>query len=253
MTAAPVAPSELAVVLAAHGDRGGTGANDALLFHRDTLVRADRYASVSAGVLKGDLTLEAALSAADASSARHIAVYPFFMADGYFVRTRLAGRLAAAGLRLPWTLLSPLGVDPELPHLILRQSLAAAEAAGFQSAATDLLVVGHGSQIGPASADATRAAAARIAAANTFRSVTTAFLEEPPSVAEALHAATEPVVVTGFFSGDGLHAGEDVPEAIAASGRRAVYAGPIGGDPAVAPLIERELQSLLGRASVKAG
>ncbi len=230
-----------AVVLAAHGDRGGGFSNAALLAHREALMRADCFAAVTAGVLKGDPTLELALAAANSFSASRIVIYPFFMADGFFVRTRLKDRVVAAEVAKPWESFPPLGIDPGLPEIVLQHAERAAKAADFAPAATTLLLVGHGSKFGPASADATRAAAAAVKDASVFADVATAFLEEAPSVEDALHRIGSPVVVSGFFSGDGMHAGDDVPDAIARSGRAAIYAGPIGNESAVSALILRRL------------
>ncbi len=231
--------NSVAVVLAAHGDRGGGFTNAALLAHRDALSSAGAFASVSAGVLKGDPELESALAQAAASGASRIAVYPFFMADGFFVRKRLTDRLNEATLQLPWQMLPPLGIDPDLPGLMIAHALACASSAGIDAAETSLLVVGHGSKFGPASADATRAAAARVEAQAMFAGVATAFLEEPPSIQDALKAMSGPVIVSGFFSGDGMHAGDDVPKAIEESGVNAIYAGPIGGQRSVSELIAK--------------
>jgi sirohydrochlorin ferrochelatase len=104
-----------------------------------------------------------------------------------------------------------------------------------------LLLVGHGSKFGPASADATRTVAAAVKDANIFADVATAFLEEAPSIDDALRHASGPVIVSGFFSGDGMHAGDDVPDAIARSGRGAIYAGSIGNYSAISALILRRL------------
>lgn len=236
-------PDDTAVVLAAHGDRGGGFTNAALFAHRHALDAAARFLSVSAGVLKGAPALEDALADAQASGAGRIVIYPFFMADGFFVRTRLAERVSAANLQVRWEILPPLGIDPGLPGIILNRALAAAADAGFAPATTTLIVAGHGSKLGPASADATRAAAEAIADAAVFGAVTTAFLEEPPSIEEALRAARSPVVVSGFFSGEGMHAVDDVPYALANSRTRAIYAGPIGPDPAISELILRRLSA----------
>jgi sirohydrochlorin ferrochelatase len=56
-----------------------------------------------------------------------------------------------------------------------------------------------------------------------------------------LRASAAPAVVAGFFFGNGLHAGEDVPDAITETGANAVYTGAIGNTPAVAPLIAAAL------------
>jgi sirohydrochlorin ferrochelatase len=233
MTGRSVLPERTAVVLAAHGDRGAGHTNAALLRHRAALQASGRFALVAAGVLKGDPSLELALAEAAASGASRVVVYPFFMADGYFVKTRLAERVAAAPPGLPWEIFPPLGLDPDLPGIVLRCAERAAGAAGFAPAATTLLLVGHGSKLGPASADATRSVAAALSRTGVFSSIATAFLEEPPSVEEALRSQRGPVVVSGFFSGDGMHAGDDVPAAMAKCAVHATYTGPIGNDSAI--------------------
>lgn len=232
----------LAAVLASHGDRGGAQANAALEAQAEA-VRALTGLTIATGVLKGEHTVEQALAEAAASGAARIAVYPLFMADGYFVQKILAERIRAAGLVPEPELLAPLGLDHDLPDVLVRESIAAAEAAAVDPASARLLVVGHGSKLGPASATATRKAAARVALARRFASVTTAFLEEEPFLEDVLRASTAPAVVAGFFFGNGLHAGEDVPDAIAETGANAIYTGAIGNSPAVAPLIAAALMN----------
>lgn len=227
--------NSLAVVLASHGDRGGTSPNAAL--HRQAeAVRALTGLTVLTAMLKGEPTIEQAVADASVTGAARVAVYPLFMADGYFVH-KVRERVQAAGLAPAPLILPPLGLDPGLPDILLQEALAAASTAAFDAAASRLLIVGHGSKLGPASATATRKAAARVALARRFTSVTTAFLEEEPFVEDALRASTAPTIVAGFFFGDGMHAGEDVPDAIAETGVNAVYTGAIGNSPAVATLI----------------
>lgn len=238
-------PQSLAIVLASHGDRGGASPNATLKAQAEA-VRALTGLSVTTGVLKGEPTVEQALAEAAASGAARIAVYPLFMADGYFVQKVLGERTRKAGLVPEPTLLAPLGLDPALPDLLVREAIAAAEREGFEPAASRLLIAGHGSRLGPASATATRKAAARVALARRFASVTTAFLEEEPFLKDTLRANPAPTVVAGFFFGDGMHAGEDVPDIIADTGANAIYTGAIGNSPAVAPLIAAALAADLG-------
>lgn len=233
---------EIAVVIAGHGDRGGEAPNRTLQGHRDAIHVSDEFLTVTAGVLKGEPSLELALEGAQRSGARRIAVYPFFMADGYFTRKVLPDRITAAGLADVCDVLPPLGLDADLPALILAGAIDAAQRAGYDASPSRLLLVGHGSKWDPASAAATRRAASAIAIASPFRDIATAFLEEPPFVADALAATREPTVVSGFFSGDGMHAGEDIPEAIRDAGSNAVYAGPIGGSPGVADLMRQAIR-----------
>jgi sirohydrochlorin ferrochelatase len=224
-----------AAVLVAHGDRGGPAPNAALAAQA-AAIRTLTGAPVAIGLLKGEPTIEDGLAEAAATGAARIAVYPLFMADGYFMQ-KVRERIAATGVAPEPVILTPLGLDPGLPDILAGDAAGMAEREGFIPLTSRLLIVGHGSKLGPASATATRKAAARAALARRFASVTTAFLEEEPFLEDALRASAGPTVVSGFFFGDGMHAGEDVPEAIAETGANAVYAGAIGNSPAVAPLI----------------
>lgn len=232
----------MAVVLVAHGDRGGDGtANAALFALRDALGSDGAFASVVAGVLKGEPSLEAALTEAVASGGREVFVYPVFMADGYFTSTVLPQRLAAEAPSVPVRILPPLGLDPGLPPLMHACALAAAARAGFDPNASDVLVVGHGSQMARASAEATERAAGALRSLGVFASVSVALLEEPPFVGDVLAATDRPVIVLGFFSGDGLHAGEDVPALMAEVGTPAIYAGSTGILPGIPDLVRQAL------------
>ena len=241
--------NKVALVLAAHGDRGEAieqgRANSSLLSHRDELAAVGVFRTVTAGVLKGDPTLEAALEAARTSGANRFAIYPMFMADGYFVKRVLPERIAAMGMGSGVRILTPLGLDEAVVPLVMTEAAAAANAAGFHTSTARLLVVGHGSQLGPASADATKLAAARLRATGTFADVSVAFLEEAPFLNDALGNLRLPTVVAGFFSGDGLHASEDIPAAIREAGANAVYSGSLGRMSQLPALIERSVRAAL--------
>ena len=237
-----------AAVLVAHGDRGGVAPNAALRAQADAVRALTGITVVTPGVLKGEPTLEDALAQAVASGASRIAVYPLFMADGYFMR-KVRERVEAVGIRPEPSILAPLGLDPALSDILVREAASAAETRGFEPLTSRLLIVGHGSKLGPASANATRKVAARAAIARRFASVTTAFLEEEPFLDDVLAASPTPTVVAGFFFGEGMHGGEDVPDAIAETGANAVYAGAIGNSPAVAPLIAAALTANLAQSS----
>ena len=230
-----------ALLIAAHGDRGGRGGNAALLALCQGLEQGCGFATVAGGVLKGEPPLEAALEQVLAGGASRLLVYPLFMAAGYFTKKVLPGRIMAhlkAGRhRLALTFAAPLGTDQALPALSLRRSLETAQKAGFDPAGSRLLIVGHGSGQGPESARATRDFAARVRQRSPFACVETAFLEEEVFLKEALRQTSKPTVVEGFFSGDGMHAGDDVPTALAETGANAVYAGSIGADPRLGALI----------------
>ena len=236
-------PLDIGVVLAAHCERGGARANATLLSHAEALSRSGRYRHVEAGVLNGEPSLDAALELASRTAAAEVLVYPVFMSDGYFVRQVLAQRIAAAGGAV--RMLTPLGLDPNLPMLMRRESVAAAQRAGLDPGAARLLIVGHGSRSRPngASARATTHAAETLAAGRVFADVAVAFLEEPPLLPDVLVADSRPSVVLGFFSGEGLHALEDVPAAIAELAVEAAYTGPIGALPNIPEIIASAIEA----------
>ncbi len=231
----------IAAVLAGHGDRGGDLPNRFLLAHAEALREQNLVAMVCAGVLKGEPSLEEALESAAASGAHEIIVYPVFMSEGYFTNTVLPSRVRAAGFARQCRILTPLGLDPAVPGIMVSDALSAAQEAGLDAASARLLVAGHGSKFGPGSAHATRSAAAQIEASRAFGCVSVAFLEEAPFLDDELRGDRPPTIVSGFFSGEGLHAGEDVPAAIRESGARAVYAGPVGASAGLARLMAQAL------------
>ena len=243
-------PKKVAVVLAAHGDRGDTPLeerNQAGMAHRDRLAAGTIFQGVYFGVLKGTPTLEEALSEAVSAEPAAVVIYPFFMADGYFVKTVLRQRLAEFGLAVPHRILAPLGLDPNLVPLILRQSQQVAEKAGLSATQGRLLLVGHGSKFGTASATATRQVMQTMQQnlPAPFKETDVAFLEEAPFLADQLQSSSRPTVVSGFFNGDGLHGGQDIPKAIAEARTGAHYTGPIGAESEVSALIQRAVLEAL--------
>ncbi len=229
--------SRISLILVAHGDRGDDKSNRWLLDHRDALREQGLFLAVEAGVLKGDPALEAALDAAVTIGPDRVLVYPVCMSDGYFVRKILRDRIAAADCPLLLTVLPPLGLDPALPHLILEHALNAAEQLDCATETARLLVVGHGSKFGPASAAATQQMVCALRSERRFATVEPAYLEEAPFLHDALAENGAPTVVAGFFSGFGMHATDDVPTAIEETGAHATYTGPIGMHAAIPDLI----------------
>jgi len=232
-------PPILVAILVSHGDRGGESPNAALATQA-ARVRELTGLTVLTGMLKGEPTLEEAVSEAAATGTSRIVVYPLFMADGYFVK-KVRERANTVADSLEPVVLAPLGIDPALPDILVDEAVSLAQREKIEPSDARLLIVGHGSKLGPASASATRKVAARAALARRFASVSTAFLEEEPFLEDALRTSKAPTIVAGFFFGDGMHAAEDVPDAIAETCANAVYTGAIGDSPAIARLIATAL------------
>jgi hypothetical protein len=181
--------------------------------------------------------LEAALSAL---GPRPAPVYPHFMADGWFVGTRLPARLAAAG-REDCAVLAPFGRDPACARLCRAAALEGARAHGLDPAATVLLLAAHGSPSDPRPAAAARAAAEVIARARRFRGVAVGFVDEPPSIAEAARRSGAALCLP-FFAQRNQHVLADLPEGLAEAGFTGSLLAPVGEHPSVPELIAAALR-----------
>jgi len=225
---------DTALLLCAHGTRGAAGA---VSTHAAALAERGVFRTVQGGALYGTPKIDCVLCGLDAPRA---VLVPFMMAAGYTLDT-LRTRLAAH----PWGervhLADPVGVRAEMPGMVAEMGENAAAGAGWRARDVALLVVGHGTRKHSASGATARATAERIAVTGRFAEVATAFLDEPPAVAEAVAALRAPAcVAVGFFTDAGDHGREDVPALLAETGVPHVYAGPLGPDPRMADLLLKQ-------------
>lgn len=226
------------VLIVAHGERGGRGDNVALQSLAERIAAAlAAKAVVVPAVLKGGPSIGEAVARLRAAGCHALVVYPFFMSAGYFTRVLLPQRLDENCECLPWRMIEPLGVDAELPDLICRHAVAASKDPQH------LLLVAHGSSKSRDSAAAAGRIADALHASEAFRSVQLAFLEEPPYLADVIAVSVGHRLVVGLFTGDGLHAREDVPAAIDAT--KHTYLGGVGTWPDVAGLVVSRLRGAL--------
>ncbi|HEX7007946.1 MAG TPA: CbiX/SirB N-terminal domain-containing protein [Alphaproteobacteria bacterium] len=244
------------LVLVGHGALAPAGATQALADHARALAKRGLFAAVAAGFLKGTPALESALDTMDLP---RIYVVPCFMSEGHFVRTVLPGRLGITGplakrhgreIRY----CGPRGTAPALADLVARRLEASASDERVAIETVDALIVGHGSSSNPASAAATSALARRVAERSAVRAVHTAYLDQAPALEDVVARLTgRTLVVAGLFAADGRHADEDVRRrlgfvagafrAVRPDGRRVLYTGAIGADPAVVELIVERIEA----------
>ncbi|QCO56321.1 cobalamin biosynthesis protein CbiX [Pseudorhodobacter turbinis] len=167
--------------------------------------------------------LEAALAATRAPL-----IYPFFMAEGWFTRTNLPRRLAAAhaqGLRQ----LAPFGTDPALPDLI---AAALPQRGG-------VLLAAHGSKVSKTSSDTTYRMAAELEARG-LGPVSAGFVEEAPFLADVAREMGSGTCMP-FFALRAGHVVDDLPDALADAKFDGPLLPPIGEDIGVARLIANAL------------
>lgn len=219
--------SSPALLIAAHGERRDGAANEGVAGLAAILRGRGIAREVAAGFVKGEPPIPVSLrSLGD----RHVIVYPLFLADGHFVRERLPRLLEAGvteGARRRITLLPPLGLDPLFPGVVASQAVAAAQTRGLSPWQADMVLLAHGSRTDPGSRSAAERLAASLRLQLRFRSIRTALIEEPPSLAEAVSDRRGPVLVIGLFAGEGMHAAADAPRLVAELDRGdVVFAGP---------------------------
>lgn len=168
-------------------------------------------------------------------------IYPMFMAEGWFTKSELPRRLAAAGAAKAH-ILRPFGTSPALPDLIVSKAHEAASASGWQPQDSTLLLTAHGSQRSQASFDITQEIAALIAP--RFRQVVTGFVEQEPYIATAAigldHAVSLPL-----FALEAEHVMDDLPAALDEAGFTGPRLTPIGLAPEVPELIASAIRQEL--------
>ncbi|TPQ30505.1 hypothetical protein C2U70_26235 [Bradyrhizobium guangdongense] len=226
--------SRTALLLAAHGERRPDATNAGVF--RIAEVLASRGLDVAVGFISGVPTIKEALQTLVAD---RVLVYPLFASNGYFTRDRLVQILDEANnTGRSIEMLTPLGLDPGLPNVVLQQAGDAARAHGLAPETSTLILLAHGSQRNPASRQSTEELARTLERRVVFARVAVAFLEEPPSLDDAVASIEGPAVVLGVFSGEGLHGAKDAPGLVARIGRRdVVFAGIMGTAPGIAELV----------------
>jgi sirohydrochlorin cobaltochelatase len=217
-----------ALVLCAHGIRGGPGC---AFDHARTIARLGLFAEVHACAHKGRPGLRETLARV---KSRGVFLLPLLMAEAYTLEAMLRKLevvpVPPGGLNV----CRAVGAHPRFAELIARRAETACRQTGRDSAASALVIAAHGTTRDASSGTTARAHAEAIRRSGGFAEVVTAFLDEPPTLAQTLSTlSARQSVVVGLFVDRGEHGEEDIPELLAPFGERAVYAGPVGTDPAV--------------------
>lgn len=238
----------VAIVLVAHGDRGGTARNEGLTAHAKALSAHGIYGHIGLAFLKGEPTLSEAFSEASASGASSIILVPVMMAEGYFSRIVLPREVAAVGASLPVTTTSVLGLRPEIAGLIDQIACAEAQAQNLVPGSATLMIVGHGSAIGPDARVPVDRAVARLRALNRFAEVVPALVEESPTLDEAVAGLTRPTIIVSLLASDGLHGDDDLSEALESAEVPVFRTGALGSNPLIRPILEAMIMEAINQA-----
>jgi sirohydrochlorin ferrochelatase len=234
LTQAPV-HRRVALLIAAHGERGGNGDNAGVWRLAEALKARGLVDEVGCGFIKGKPDISETLRA---FAATEVVIYPLFASDGYFTRIRLPEILETEKTDKTIHVLPPLGLDPKLPDVILRHVRHCATSNGIDCQKAIAILLAHGSRHDPISRQAAEGMVEAIRRRGGLRGVEVAFLDEPPSLQQVLAEPEGPAIVVGLFCGDGVHGREDVPRQMEGTGRADIFlAGNISQFEEVAELI----------------
>jgi sirohydrochlorin cobaltochelatase len=237
-------PVQVAVLVAAHGERTPGAQNENARRVVQALSASDLVAEIGVGFISGKPSIADALAALKSP---RIIVYPLFASSGYFSRDRLVQLLDEGNRqRRELELLTPLGLDPGMPEFVMARASEVAHVHGFAPEASTVILLAHGSRRNSASREATEGVAREIESRVIFRNVRIARLEEHPFLHAAADGVAGPGVVVGLFSGEGLHGARDAPRLVAELVRNDVaYAGVVGSMAGIEDLVVRSVERAL--------
>lgn len=233
-----------ALLLIGHGSVRYPDQAAVLHRHAAALRSGGTFPRVEVGLLNGAPSVPESVTRIGDGPVR---VVPFFMEAGYFTRAAIP---RALGPDPRFHLCPPVGTHDGMAGLIERQALNACAALNVLPRTAAVLVAGHGSSSAPGQALALHRHAARIAWNAVFARVESACLEETPFIADMLAGLrAHPVVIIGFFAGQGAHVRDDVPALVAAevalrgqNGPPVHFCGAVTDDPAMTGIIRDQAE-----------
>ena len=160
-------------------------------------------------------TLEAALDDLPPGAA----IYPFFMAKGWFVKSALAKRLEGRDVRV----LEPFGLDADLPGLAAAVIRDEAARQGWDLAGVEVLLAAHGSARGKAAAQSAEDFASRLTPLLGGAGIRCGFVEQAPFLPDLAPDLPAHTICLPFFAMEGDHVRDDVTEGLRGAG----FDGPI--------------------------
>lgn len=171
-------------------------------------------------------------------------VFPFFMADGWFIRSALPDRLARSAARSP-RLMTPFGLLPGTLALAAAIANVAAMARGWAVRETTLILAAHGSGRSPWPREAAELTAKAVGETCAFAAIRCGFIEEAPAIADVASNAGNRALCLPLFVARWGHVETDLPAALAQAKFSGALLDPIGTAPGVPGIIARALTAAM--------
>lgn len=251
--------SDSALIIAGHGSTLNPDSSTPTQEHAQTLRERGIFREVHSCFWKEEPSFREIFRMVES---RTVYVVPNFISEGYFTRKVIPREMELSGFlteRDGRTIYycEPVGTHPHMTEALLHRAREVAP--GIPPAETSLMIVGHGTDLNDNSAQAAKEQVRRIKALGEYAEVISAYMEEPPLIADWFKISSRShVVVVPFFIADGLHSYQDIPVLLgiesepgpAASetdvfrhnphemhGRKLYYGSAIGTDPCIADVI----------------
>ncbi len=224
------------VVIVAHGSPSDPDTQETVLAALAAQVDAALpYITVSSATLAKPRSFETTIKTLDAPH-----LYPFFMADGYFVKRILAEKAAAHDLAV----LRPFGHEPALAACIETALSDHMSCHGLNASETTLLVAAHGSAVSQKNAETTKSITARLQTTLGFKSARCGFIEQSPLLENVARDIGQAICLP-FFALRAGHYVDDIPTALALAGFSGTVLSPFIEWPQTAQLIAESLAAQL--------
>jgi len=253
------------LLIAAHGSPSTSGGRTSSRKHAETIRNLGLFADVRAGFLTEKPFVKDVL---DSFTTPEVYVVPNLTCAGYVSDTKLPQALGLTGAvteRITSIghqrvfLTNPVGTDPSVAKTLAVRIRAAMENLTMPKSDTAIVVIGHGSQRSRESFEHTNRIVSELPRHGIDQPLFTAFLEEPPLIADWRPLTTaKNVLFAPFLISDGYHGADEIPRAIGfdvkaenfieqlnnvqpnevtVDGQRLVYLPPLGDVPEMAQLI----------------
>lgn len=240
-----IPPADHAILLVAHGERGGRF-NNARLVELANEVREELTTvgltniEVEADVLKGNPSIKDAWNRLRAPNRM---LYPFFMSDGYFCTKILPRKVQdeIGETLLPLTPLPPFGVSQRLADGIIAALLVELDRLGRTGERAPILIAAHGASVDRQSCRRARELAQALQISGHFGKVDCAFLDEAPYVRDVAADLDPATLVLPHFNGLGSHSVDDMAKLSALCPEGVHFVAPVGGQHWVADVIAGDI------------
>jgi sirohydrochlorin cobaltochelatase len=213
----PTAWKNCTLILAGHGSSRHPLGSKTVKAHAEAIREMGLFAEIRTVFWKEQPRFAEALDNLTTAKAY---IVPLLASDGYITRDVLPREIGFEDCLMKRDgveaiLCKAVGTHETLPTQVGEACREKATLAGLSGGDTTLLLIGHGNEKNPASANQTETVAEAARSTGFFARVKTAYLDQAPFVADWRNfSMTGTILTVPFMISGGIHAAQDLPEAL---------------------------------------